>query len=61
MKTEIVYYNYGEPPHELRNTTMLLLTKGGTGILGRWNNCVDLIGWYPMPERNLQKEKRRGL
>jgi len=64
MKVETnkgVYYNYGPPPKLLQNSKMILLTEGGTGILGQWNNCVGVIGWFPMPDRNKEEEKRRGI
>lgn len=58
---EEITFIYGEPPVELQQSKMLMLTKGKIAILGSWHNCVGVIGWYPLPNRDKQKEEELGI
>jgi hypothetical protein len=35
---------------------VLLLTKGGICIVGRWDFSGDFLGWHPLPGRDHEKE-----
>lgn len=58
-------YNLEEAPI---NKKLVLLTVGGIGVLGKLYGDArdkDILGWFPMMARNLEKEReaklRRGL
>ena len=55
------YWNYGPPPVIKEGSKMLLLTEGKIAILGSWRNCVGAIAWYPLPDRDKEKEIELGL
>lgn len=56
-----VTWIYGSPPVMLQQSKMLMLTKGKIAILGSWHNCVGVIAWFPLPNRDKEEEQRRGL
>ncbi len=60
LSKEITYI-YGTPPVGLQQSKMLMLTEGKIAVLGTWRNCVGVIAWYPLPNRDKEEEKRRNL
>jgi len=66
MKPEVnveqgMYWHYDVPPHHMQGSKMMLLTTGKIAILGTWRNCIGVIAWYPLPDRNKNEEQKRGI
>lgn len=58
ITTDDIVYNYSVPPNV--NKKVILLTTGGTAIVGPWKDGHGVIGWHPLPKRNKQLEKELG-
>lgn len=59
ITTDAVHWRYEAPPD--RSAKVLLLTQGGTAIVGTWGSGAGLWGWVPLPKRDKKLEKELGL
>lgn len=59
ITTSEVHWNYCAPPSASKK--VLLLTTGKVATIGIWGNGKGVIAWTPLPKRDKQLEKDKGL
>lgn len=59
ITTPEVHWIYSPPPSVSKK--VLLLTTGKIAMTGIWGNGSGVIAWSPLPKRDKQLEKDRGL
>lgn len=57
--TNDVRFIYSPPPNV--NKKVILLTTGKVAIIGPWKDGVGVIAWHPLPKRDKQFEKDKGI
>lgn len=59
ITTPDIVWIYEPPPNV--NKKVWLLSTGKVGFHGKWGDGLGVIAWHPLPKRNKQLEKDRGL